>query len=87
MTKEEFLKLPDPDKLKVMKKVKNYLAHNFQHQEIVEIERINTRGQYPRITVWIRGVDAENWSKFTDYYHYKEKYDLIFGEFVWVETD
>ena len=85
MTKEEFLQLPDHEKLKMMKKAKNYLSHDFQHQEIIEIECIDTRKKYPRITVWEKGVDGENWPKFTDYFHHKVQYDLIYGQFVFVE--
>ena len=87
MTKEEFLKLPDKEKLKVIKKRKDYLSHDFQHLEIVEIECIDTKKQYPRIHVWAKGVDGENWPRFTDYYHYKVQYRLVYGEFQFVEGD
>ena len=85
MTKEEFLQLPDEKKLRMMKKAKDYLSHDFQHQEIVEIACIDAGGQIPRITVWERGVDGENWPRFTDYFHHKVQYDFIHGGFVLVE--
>ena len=87
MDKEEFLKLSDREKLRVMKKARDYISHDFQHQEIVEIECIDKKGQSLRITVWEKGVDGETWPKFTDYYHHKEQYDLIHGEFIPVEKD
>jgi hypothetical protein len=87
MTKEEFLRLPDTEKLKAMKKDKDYLSHDFQHQEIVEIASIDRKQNIPRITVWVRGVDGENWPRFTDYCHHKDRYDLIHGRFVFVEED
>jgi len=85
MTKEEFLKLSDHEKLKAIKKVKDHLSHDFQHQEIVEIESIDINGKHPRITVWEKGVDAETWPRFTDYFHQKVRYDFIYEMFVFVE--
>ena len=85
MTDEEFLKLPEERQLKIMKKAKDYLSHDFQHQEIVEIECIDTSGTTARITVWEKGVDGENWPKFTDYFHHKVQYDLIHSQFVFVD--
>jgi len=85
MTKETFLKLSDQEKLKTMKKAKDHLSHDFQHQEIVEIESIDLGGTHPRITVWEKGVDGETWPRFTDYFHQKVEYDFIHGVFVFVE--
>ena len=85
MTKDAFLSLSDQEKLKQIKKAMDYLSHDFQHQEIVEIECIDTRKKIPRITVWEKRVQGENWPRFTDYVHHRVQYDLIFGEFVPVE--
>ena len=63
MDKEEFLKLSDREKLRVMKKARDYISHDFQHQEIVEIECIDKKGQSLRITVWEKGVDGETWKR------------------------
>ena len=85
MTKEDFMKLPDREKLEVMKKALDDLSHDFQHQEIIEIISVDTDGGFPKITVWERGVNAKNWPLFTDYFHQKTTYELKDGEFELVE--
>ena len=87
MTDEEFLKLSHAAKLKLLKKARDYLSHDFQHQEIVGIESIDVSGKHPRITVWALNVDGENWPQFTDYFHRREQYDLIHGDFIFVTED
>jgi hypothetical protein len=86
MKKEDFMKLSDLDKLAVMRKALDYLSHDFQYQEIIEIQSIEMNGENPKITVWEKGVSAENWPKFTDYYHHKITYELRDGAFELVEN-
>ena len=85
MTKDEFLALSGPEQLKAMKKALDYLSHDFQHQEIVEIVHIQTVQDTLQITVWEKGVDGENWPQFTDYYHQKRIYELKYSQYYLAE--
>jgi len=87
MTKEDFMKMFDREKLKVLKEALDYISHDFQHQEIVEIDSIESDGDFPMITVWEIGVDMENWPRFTDYLHRKVTYILKDGEFELAEPE
>lgn len=86
MTKEEFMKLSDIEKLLIMKKAVDYLSHDFQHQEIIEIEFVDSNCGCPKIKVWEKGVIAENWPKFIDYYHHMVTYEFRDGTFELVEN-
>jgi hypothetical protein len=86
MIKEDFMKLPDLEKLLIMKKALNYLSHDFQHQEIIEIESVDSNSGCPKIKVWEKGVSAENWPKFIDYYHHKVTYEFRDGTFELAEN-
>ena len=81
MKKEDFMKLSDLDKFSIMKKALDYLSHDFQHQEIIEIESVDSNSGCPKIKVWEKGVSAENRPRFTDYYHHKVIYEFRDGSF------